>query len=216
MTIDTIEPAINVDNGMWGYQALPDLHEIKHLIPYIAHRGTTVATASFEDYGEQIVEESNFPFDKIEETLCDHERILKFLKGDLYKERDDVAEVVTPRVQELISDIEEDDDNIEPSSIKFLSFKNFIYFLIKNINVAIPSFVVTNQGNIRTLWRKSRKQHLAIEFHPDETVTYVIFAPNANRPEKIMRSSGTINQRVLYKVAVSLGADKWILKNEGQ
>ena len=119
--------------------------------------------------------------------------------------------IVTPRILELISDIDEEEDK-EQSSISFLSFKNFIYLLVKNTNVFIPSFVVTYQGNIRALWRKSRRQHLAVEFNPDETVTYVIFSPNVDRPGEIMRSSGTISQKLLFEVAFPLGANKWVCK----
>lgn len=211
MNVNVLEPTTDVENGVWGYEALQDLPKKEEPKLYIPPSNTTVETTSYEKYREQIKEETENPFEIIEETLSGHVRIMKFLKSDLYKIRDDLERIVTPRIKELIDDIDEDDDP-EQRPVNVNSFKNFISFLTININTAIPSFVVTYQGNIRALWRKSRKQHLAVEFHPDETVTYVIFAPNIDKPEKIMRSSGTISQRNLFRVAVSLGANKWISK----
>lgn len=210
MNLNTLQPTADIGNGVWGYRIIPDF-PAPRVLGYVARINNTFMASSYADYGEQIKEEKKNPFEQIEESLSDHERITKFVKSDLYKARDDLIEVVTPRLKELMGDIDEEDDP-EQSPIHVNSFKNFIRFLTNNINIVIPSFVVTYEGNIRALWRKSRKQHLAVEFHPDETVTYVIFAPNVDKPEKIMRSSGTISQRNLFRVAVSLGANKWISK----
>ncbi|MCH8209531.1 MAG: hypothetical protein IIA62_10845 [Nitrospinae bacterium] len=195
----------------WGDQGWSKLAQPSQIIGHFFDPGKpSLTTVSYGGYGEQLSNVKDYPFEKIDDTLSSsHEKILKFLNGYLFKEREDVPAVVTPRIKELIKDIEEDADE-EPSSINFDSFKNFIHFLVNKKNVAVPSFVITYQGNIRAMWRKSRKQHLAVEFHPDEMVTYVIFAPSPKKPEKIERSSGSIGQRRLYDLVVTLGADNWI------
>lgn len=199
-------------NATWGNQDLSKLSPLKHIFKkFIVPRKPSLTTVSSGEYDEQLRNAEDSPFEKIEAKLPSREKISKFLNSDRYKEREDVQAYVTPRINELINDIEEDADE-EQSSIEFDSFKSFIYFLVDNKNVAVPSFVITDQGNIRALWRKSRKQHLAVEFHPDKMVTYVIFAPNPTKPEKIERVSGSIGQRRLYDVAISMDADKWICK----
>ena len=209
-----MEQALDFDIGdaTWGNQGLAILPpSIRIAKNYVPPRKPSLTTVSTEGYDEPPSSVEDYPLEEYEDTLPSHEKISKFLNADLYKEREDVPAVVTPRIKELISDIEEDADE-EQSSIEFDSFKNFIYFLVDNKNVAVPSFVITDQGNIRALWRKSRKQHLAVEFHPDKMVTYVIFAPNPAKPEKIERVSGWIGQGRLYDVAIAMSADNWICK----
>ena len=212
--MELMELAVDIgsENAIWGYQNLRDLipqrqREKSFVIP----KNTIIATISSGEYEEQEAYSIEVPFEIIDFTLPNHKKILGFLNSDIYKVRPDFREIVTPRILELINDVEEEADE-EQGSIDFDSFKGFIYFLAKNKNVTIPSFIITSRGNVRALWRRSRKQHLAVEFYHDEIVTYVVFATNSTKPEKTMRSSGTISQNLLCGVAVSLGADKWIFK----
>lgn len=170
-------------------------------------------SAISQDYGEAVVYDPiQLPFEFIEEKLPDHEKIKKFIVGDFYKGRNDLNEVITPRIIELMEDLEDDPDE-DQQHVNFLSFKNFIYFLINNDRVAIPSFVITEKGNVRALWRKSKQQHFAVEFHPDNEVTFVAFVPNIKNSSNTYRSSGKINQSILFDIANTLGANKWILMN---
>lgn len=203
---------IGTENAIWSDQNFRDLvPQLQREKSFVIPKNTVFATISSGEYEEQEAYSIEVPFEIIDYTLPNHKKILEFLNSDIYKVRVDFREIVTPRILELINDVEEEADE-EPGSIDFDSFKGFIYFLAKNKNVTIPLFVITSRGNIRALWRRSRKQHFAVEFYHDETATYVVFAPNSTKPEKTMRSSGTISQKLLCGVAVSLGADKWVFK----
>ncbi len=211
MNLTDVEPK---ENRSISYNNIPPSIGVStHLDTLPASPQTNLKTNYYKVYEEEnstLFRSLGYYKDIEEDNLDSHKRI-KTLVLSLYRERPDFDDYITPRTYELIEDIEDDQDT-EQKIISFESFNNFTDFLTKNDNLIIPSFIVTYEGNIRALWRKSRIQHLAVEFNPDDTNTYVIFTPNPNNTGKVMRSTGTIDKERLYQVVVSMGADEWICR----
>jgi len=202
-SIDVLSIHRNISRGLY-YNLLPIIR-----IPLIANEETS-SNLEFLDVETLPSQSEELLLENLEDNLNSHEKIRGFLTTDAFQERADLKDNISPRTEEFMKDIEDDIDE-DQVNISFDSFRNFINFLVDHREVSIPSFVITPEGNIRVLWKKSSRQYLAVEFHPDKRVTYVIFAPDVSHPTKPMRSSGTIINEILCDVVEPYGAFKWIL-----
>lgn len=161
---------------------------------------------------------SDSPFDEVDDALLtDEEKIEKYLDRFVAKHRESIVGDIKTRLTTLMNDLEEEmEDDLNQQPISFQSFRYFMQFLVKNPEFKNPSFIVNYDGNIRALWKKSDNKHLAAEFGTDGTSSYVIFSPDPDHPPKVMRNSGTVSNKRLKDVVLSLNAQKWAYSDAEQ
>ena len=157
------------------------------------------------------------PFDEVDDALStDEEKIKNYLDHFVAKHRESIVDNIKTRLTTLMNDLEEEmEDDLTQQPLSFESFKYFIQFLVKNPEFKTPSFIVNYDGNIRALWKKSDNKHLAAEFATDGTSSYVIFSPDPDYPAKVMRNSGSVSNKRLKDVVLSLNAHKWAYSDAG-
>ncbi|MDH3379610.1 MAG: hypothetical protein OEQ39_22010 [Gammaproteobacteria bacterium] len=114
---------------------------------------------------------------------------------------------IAARIEELnsLSHIEGD----EQSPMSTLSLQNFISFISQELRLTSPGIALSYNGNIRAEWRKSRRQHFAVEFLPTGRVQFVVFAPDSTNPKSVDRFSGTSSAQILMSKVHSLGVGDW-------
>jgi hypothetical protein len=89
------------------------------------------------------------------------------------------------------------------------SVKSLIAFLATYPELAYPSVVLTQEGNVRIQWRRGRDEHLAVEFLGDGDVRFVIFAPDPKHPYKTIRASGSATVDSVMRLAEPYGVLRW-------
>lgn len=102
----------------------------------------------------------------------------------------------------------------EQAPISRASLHDLEGFLRSVPMLAYPSLVITLEGNIRAEWKGSPNKHLAIEFTGDQTVRFVIFVPDRQRPKQINRASGAAHIDSVLELLHPYGLSEWVLKKE--
>ncbi len=89
------------------------------------------------------------------------------------------------------------------------SVRDLIAFLADHPELAYPGVVLTQEGNVRIQWRRTRGEHFAVEFVGDGDVRFVIFAPDPKRPDKTARVSGSATVDSIMRLAEPYGVRRW-------
>jgi hypothetical protein len=89
------------------------------------------------------------------------------------------------------------------------SVRDLIAFLADHPELAYPGVVLTQEGNVRIQWRRTRGEHFAVEFVGDGDVRFVIFAPDPSRPDKTARVSGSATVDSLMRLAEPYDVLRW-------
>lgn len=85
----------------------------------------------------------------------------------------------------------------QQAPISVNSVQSLVTFITKENNLTEPGLVSTYAGNIRAEWRKSRKEHFAVEFLPNGQVHYVVFSSDVTHKKRIDRTSGIVYAETL-------------------
>ena len=104
----------------------------------------------------------------------------------------DLAGFLSPligRVKELVelAVAEEDQMALNP-----LSLRGFLRFLCLHRSrvVSRPQLILTTEGFLRAIWRRSRDHRIGVRFVDDKVVSFVTFLPDSARPTQINRVGG--------------------------
>jgi hypothetical protein len=101
---------------------------------------------------------------------------------------------------------EEQPDQAPPA---LASVMDVMTFLADHPELAYPSVVLTQEGNVRIQWRRTKGEHFAVEFVGDGDIRFVIFAPDPKRPDKIARVSGSARVDSIMRLAEPYGVRRW-------
>lgn len=93
------------------------------------------------------------------------------------------------RVEELVelAGAEEDQQALNPLSMR--GFFRFLYMHRSRV-VSRPELILTTEGLLRAIWRRSRDHRIGIRFLDDRMVSFVTFLPDSARPTQINRVGG--------------------------
>lgn len=139
------------------------------------------------------------PFDVLDETLADEEKIRKLVDYIRNESKIQFAEELAARLDLLCEAAKDEDPDEVPISAESLS--NFVGFLQETPNLRYPDVVLTPSKEIRAQWRRGPNRHFAVVFLPTGETRYVIFTPNVRDPDKIDRLSGITSVDSLMETA---------------
>ena len=139
------------------------------------------------------------PFDVLDETLADEEKIRKLVDYIRNESKIQFAEELAARLDLLCEAAKDEDPDEVPISAESLS--NFVGFLQETPNLRYPDVVLTPSKEIRAQWRRGPNRHFAVVFLPAGETRYVIFTPNVRDPDKIDRLSGMTSVDSLMETA---------------
>ena len=96
---------------------------------------------------------------------------------------------IVTRIKDLarLARDEEDQQALKPRSLRGLF--RFLYVHQSRIRVR-PQLILTSEGLLRGIWRRSRDYRVAVRFLDDSTVSFVTFLPDRVRPTRINRVGG--------------------------
>jgi len=93
------------------------------------------------------------------------------------------------RVEELVELANEEGDQQALSPLSLRGFLRFLY--LHRARVATrPQLILTTEGLLRAIWRRSRDHRIGVRFLDDKIVSFVTFLPDAVRPTQINRVGG--------------------------
>lgn len=139
------------------------------------------------------------PFDVLDETLTDEEKVRKVVDYIRDESKIQFAEELAARLTLLYEAAKDEDPDEVPISAESLS--NFVGFLQETPNLRYPDVVLTPSKEIRAQWRRGPNRHFAVVFLPTGETRYVIFTPNVRDPDKIDRLSGITSVDTLMETA---------------
>ncbi len=171
------------------------LHETAHLAESI-NRGQEAISAL---YPYEIL--SSLSASKSTMVLCEvSETSVSELIGQLKKQqRIRSGERIANRLEYLLEVSREESPEQAPLAADSLT--SFLGFLVENPGLAYPNIVLTFDGNVRAEWTEGTNKHVAIEFCGDDTVRFVIFAPDPRHPYRTSRISGTATTDSVIELA---------------
>jgi hypothetical protein len=120
------------------------------------------------------------------------------------------SERLARRLQSLVWTCQEEFPRQEPISPR--SLEDFILFVELNVKLAYPNVVLTQTGNIRAEWRKSRNHFWGVEFLANGDVRFVLFAPDPRHPSKTTRAAGLASYDAVMELVRPYGVYEWIFE----
>ena len=154
----------------------------------IEHTGVRSSTMTRNTSDDQFWED--LPRFKVSsEVLADEMSADVFL---LFLSMVDAAEFLRPlinRIKKLaeLARSEQDQNALSPSSLRGLF--RFLYSHRSRIH-SRPQLILTTEGLLRAIWRRSRDHRIAIRFLDAARVSFVAFLPDEARPTQINRIGG--------------------------
>lgn len=164
----------------------------------------------FDDDRQAIDIYISSPFDHLDAENAEQaaeliERVLDLPRTDSQELHD--------RLQDLLEISTEDSDQrvMSAQSLRF-----FIEFIERYGDFRSPLIFLLESGDIRSEWRVSEREALALEFTADGTVDYIAFTPNMRRPTSTqIRSGDNLSWRDLIP-ALQQGSDvSWLWEPDG-
>ena len=152
----------------------------------------TASTATFGANLEGIVYQAfESPFDKLDDLREEDERvreIISHVRGHL---KADFAQQLADRLEFLLEAASEE----YPDEVAILpeSLRNFVSFLQSAPDLKYPDVMLTPSKNIRAQWRTAPNRHFAVEFSATGNAQFVVFSPDPNHPESIIRLTGLVS-----------------------
>jgi len=134
------------------------------------------------------------------------EDLLTIVRFALDRENGDA---LASRLQELHSDLAEDEDASELSNQSVIGLINF---LTENPQISDPNLTASISGSIRAEWHQSWSQHFVIEFQTDTEARFVIFLPDPVRPWETVRLSGSCAVSSVMAQARPHGVEDWMVR----
>lgn len=127
--------------------------------------------------------------DKSSEVLSDSMSVEDHLAFLSMAELADFLRPLIERVEELVelAGAEEDQQALNPLSLR--GFFRFLYLHRSRI-MSRPQLILTTEGLLRAIWRRSRDHRIGIRFLDDRVVSFVTFLPDSARPTQINRVGG--------------------------
>ena len=113
----------------------------------------------------------------------------------------DAEEFLLPLIQRIgeltkLAGEEEDQRALKPQSLR--GFFRFLYLHRSRIE-SRPQLILTTEGHLRAIWRKSRDHRVAIRFIDQTRVSFVTFLPDYIRPTQINRVGGDSSVDSFFK-----------------
>lgn len=145
------------------------------------------------------------PFDYLDDE--NYEAAIQIIEDVTYLHRTD-SEKIRDRLSELLElSIEDIDQRVMSAH----SLQFFIDFLRAYNQIRSPLIFMLESGDIRSEWRVSGRQVLAVEFASDGTVEYIVFAPNSRRQtQTVIQSGDRIAWQDLIPTLQQCADMKWI------
>lgn len=128
-------------------------------------------------------------FKKSSEVLSDEMSADEFLVFLSMVDSTAFLEPLIGRIEELteLARLEEDQNALSPFSLRGLF--RFLYSHRSRIH-SRPQLILTTEGLLRAIWRRSRDHRVAIRFLDAARVSFVAFLPDHVRPTQINRIGG--------------------------
>ncbi len=97
------------------------------------------------------------------------------------------AALILGRLSELRLEYREE----EGREISAASVRQFLKLLNSDLKLRAPGIVLSPSGNVIAEWHRGPGRLLSLHFLPDESVRFVVFAPNRKKRDRTIRLSGT-------------------------
>jgi len=182
--------------------------EFKLPVPPESDVGSNFITlVKFEShFPEPLVGPLESPFDVLDETLPDMEKIRQLIGFMIDESKIEFARKLADRLHFLYEAVQEDPEEgpVLPGSLI-----NFISFLRNTPKLKYPDVVLTPSNEISAQWRTAPNRHFAVVFQATGEVRFVIFTPNPKDPAKIDRLSGITSVEALMAVSEPHGVLDW-------
>ena len=120
------------------------------------------------------------------------------------------AEFLRPiisRIEELSRFAVEEEDQYALRRGSLQGLLRFLYLHRARIE-SRPQLILTSEGHLRAIWRKSKDHRVAIRFMDHATVAFVTFLPDRVRPTRINRIGGESSVESFFACA---GLEKMVL-----
>lgn len=189
----------------------PDCSVSQHwlvIIRSIALRHSRPFESSFTSGDEPELQPLESPFESLRDTSDDIDKIKNLIEHLRRWVDTPFAERIAKRLEFLIEASQEEEPEELPISPE--SLRNFIGFLQTTANLKYPDVVLTPSHDIWAEWSTAPNRHFAVEFLPNDKARFVIFAPDANNVENIIRLSGISSVDSLMVTAKPHGILNWI------
>ena len=129
---------------------------------------------------------------------------LLFVSNDQYtvaRPVGDVGEFRRPlveRIIELIGFAKEDDEQQAPRQRSLEGFVKLLYVHQDRIKTR-PQLVLTLDGHLRAVWRRSKDHRIAMRFIDDKNVAFVTFLPDSFRPSRTNHIGGESSIEAVFE-----------------
>ena len=151
-----------------------------------------------------------WPFDLVDQTtaLQYHEFELRAL---LARARDKLITDVDDRIDRRLSVLLDPDDWEEGDAFPdFNSFERLLRFLADHFELRPPSVFLSRRGYFDASWRTSRDKLASMEFHPNGTVSWMVFAPSPINTDNMEEAAGDTQVELVLRRIEDYGALEWM------
>lgn len=106
-----------------------------------------------------------------------------------YGDAGDFLRPLIQRIENLVKLASQEESQQAPRPQSLRGFFRFL-FLNKSRIDSRPQLILTTEGHLRAVWRKSRDYRIAIRFIDEARISFVTFLPDPIRPTQINRVGG--------------------------
>ena len=122
----------------------------------------------------------------------------------------DTCQKIDQRLSILLDPDEWEEDNHLP---EIRSFVLMIKFLSEHPEFRPPSMFLTQHGFFDASWRRSANELVALEFHPDQKIGWLIFNPDPHDPEDSEEAAGRAAGETVIRRLQEQGALRWVRRD---
>lgn len=112
----------------------------------------------------------------------------------------DVGEFLRPLIErtiDLIGFANEDDGQQSPRPKSLAGFFKLLYIHRDRIETP-PQLVLTLDGHLRAVWRRSKEHRIAVRFIDDKNVAFMAFLPDRFRPTRTVHIGGESSVEAVF------------------
>lgn len=207
-TIDEIDVNCECPSIGGDHSALTHWFDRQKQLDY----ATVTKSASGWQEDVEIDPEIDRPVDKsivaLWDVTSDYHKVLAALKDFRFSNRPlPKKEQVLARITELNDFLAEDPEEPE---LNAASVGACLRFLWVNNELRFPDIMASPNGTIVCQWRKDKHRNLTVEFLPDRSLHYVVFAP---APTETIRISGRCSMTDFLRLIRPLNTEQWTTIN---
>jgi len=145
---------------------------------------------------------------KLWDVTSDHDKVMATLKT-FFSSNQSITnkDEILVRLNELNEMLAEDFDEPE---LKAHSVGACLRFLSMNDKLKYPDIMASPNGTVICQWRKDKHRNLTLEFLPDWTLRFVVFAPTSS---ETIRVSGRCDMVHFHTIIEPYRTDRWVSVN---